>query len=245
MTRRLCLSFALAAAMVLLLVVPVFAYYFYITVTESLGTDYTNLALNFTLDIDYLVDNDYITITGLDTRITDSTYTVLPHMLADDKVLWVGDIEGDATTQFAFFTGQDAIDSFPTITGHGGYVTVPDNAVLEPGDMYAFGIIGYVDTADGSNKNIIRKASALLFSVTDDAELTFAITGGNSLVATGVSSGYMTIMIYSDGYELWMTIDDVEQDRVVASVVPDTANDWVLFENDVMPYVYYFGIWIV
>jgi len=27
--------------------------------------------------------------------------------------------------------------------------------------------------------------------------------------------------------------------------VPDTANAWVLFENDVCPYVYYYGQWVM
>ena len=245
MSKRLCLSIVLAVVIMLALVVPALAGYYSYLITENTGTDYTQLAMNLTLDVDYLVDNGYISSTGLDTRVTDSSYTVLPHMLAEDKVLWVSGLEGGSTTQFIFFTEQDAIDSFPTITGHGGYVTVPDNAGLEPGDVYVFGIVGYVDTTAGADKSIIRKDGAVTFNVTANEELTFAITGGNSLVAMGAESGYMTIMIFSDGYELWMEIDDIEVDRIGASSVPDTANNWTLFENDVMPYVYYYSMWIV
>jgi len=244
MSKRLYLSVVLAVVIILAMVVPALAGYYTYLITENTGTDYTQLAMNLTLDVDYLVDNGYISSTGLDTRVTDASYTVLPHMLADDKVMWVSDLEGNSTAQFIFFTGQDAIDSFPTITGHGGYVTVPDNEVLEPGGIFAFGIVGYVDTSAGANKNIIRKDDAVVFNVTDDEELTFAITGGNSLVASNVTADYMTIMVYCDGYELWMEIDDIEQDRVVASSIPDTANNWTLFENDVMPYVSYYGEWV-
>jgi len=243
--RKLCLALVLAIVTILLIAVPAMAaYYVYLTVTESNGTDYTELAMNYTLDIDGLVDGGYINATGLDTRVTDSGYNVLPHMLAEDKVMWVSDLAGNTSTQFIFFMGQDVLESFPTITGHGGYVTVPDNANLEPGDVFAFGIVGYVDTSAGSDKNIIRKDDAVVFNVTAEDELTFNVTGGNALVATGIDSGYMTIMIYCDGYELWMEIDDIEQDRVVASSISDTANNWTLFENDVMPYVSYYGEWV-
>lgn len=224
--------------------VPVLAaYWAEITVTESNGTTYTQLALNQTLNVDYLAANGYITSTGLDTRVTDSSYSVLPHMLADDRLLWVSPITGNTDTIFWFVTGQTALSSFPIITGHGGYVTVADDAALELGDVFAIGVIGYIDTSAGSNKNIIRKDSSLLFNVSGASELTFAVTGGNSLVASSMSSGVMTIMIYSDGYEMWMEIDDVEQDRDTTTSIPNTANDYVLFENDVMPYVYYFSLW--
>jgi len=51
-------------------------------------------------------------------------------------------------------------------------------------------------------------------------------------------------MIYCDGTDMWMEIDDVEVDRDTASAVPNTAAVWKLFENDVCPYVYYYGQWV-
>lgn len=245
LTKRLCLSLALVAVATLLVVVPVLAAYYVYIITENTGTDYEKLALNLTLDVDYLVSEGYVSPSGLDTRVTDSSYLVLPHMMADDKVMWVSDLEGNKTTQFIFWTEQAALDSMPVIAGHGGYVTITDNATLEPGDVYAFGIMGYVDTAAGADKNIIRKDSAVTFNVSAAGNLTFSVYGGNSLTASGVTSGFMTIMVYCDGFELWMEIGEVEQDRVAASAIPDTANNWTLFENDVMPYVSYYGEWVV
>jgi hypothetical protein len=245
MLRRLCLTIALTVALAFLSTVAVFAgYYTTITVTST-TTAYENLALNLTMDIDGLVTAGYITSTGLDTRITGTDYLVLPHMLAEDRVLWVGDVQGNTNSQFLMFTQQEALDSFATITGHGGYVTIPDDAALEPGDVYAFGVMGYIDTDVGADKNIIRKDGALTFNVTAAETLTFAVASGNSLVATNVTSGFMTIMVYCDGYEMWLEINDVEQDRDTASAVPNTANDWKLFENNVMPYVSYYGQWVV
>jgi len=245
MLRRLCLTIALTVALAFLSAVAVFAgYYTTITVTST-TTAYENLALNLTMNITSLVDAGYITSTGLDTRITDTRYYILPHMLAEDRVLWVGDVPGNTNSQFLMFTQQEALDSFATITGYGGYVTIPDDAALEPGDVYAFGIMGYVNTDAGADKNIIRKDDAERLYVSAAETLTFAVTGGNSLVATNVTSGFMTIMVYCDSYEMWMEIDDVEKDRDTASAVPNTANDWYLFENNVMPYVSYYGQWVV
>ena len=244
MVKRLCLAIALAAVLVLL-AAPVLASYYVYLLTENTGTDYDQLALNMTLDVDYLVGEGYISASGLDTRVTDSEYYILPHMLADDKLMWVSDLEGNVTTQFILFTGQSALDSFPTITGHGGCVTIPDDAALEPGDVYAFGVMGYVDTTAGANKSIIRKDGAVTFNVSAAGNLTFSVYGGNSVTASNVSSGFMTIMVYCDSYELWMEIGEVKQDTTSASAIPNTSNDWILFENDVMPYVSYYGEWVV
>lgn len=235
----------LVGLLLLAIAVPVLAAYIAeITVTESLGTSYTQLALNYTLNVTYLADHGYITSTGLDTRVTTTDYEVLPHMLAADRLMFVSDIPASSTTNLYFITGNTPLASFPIITGHGGYVTVADNADLELGNIYAFLISGYVDTSSGANKTIIRKDGAVSLNVTASQEITFSITGGVSLVATSVSSGYMVIRVLSDGLEAWMDIDEVEQDRDTASAVPDTSNNWVLFENDVMPYVYYFGLWV-
>ena len=245
MKRRIASGTLLAILLVVVITTTVLAIYWAeITVTESNGTDYTQLALNQTLNVDYLAANGFITSTGLDTRVTDASYNVLPHMLADDRLLWATPIAGNSETTFWFVTGQTALSSFPIITGYGGYVTVSDDAALELGDVFAIGVTGYIDTSSGSDKNIIRKDSSLLFNVSGASTLTFAVTGGNSLVATSVSSGVMTIMIYSDGYEMWMEIDNIEQDRDTTTSIPNTANNWVLFENNVMPYVHYYSMWV-
>ena len=220
------------------------AYYSYI-VTENTGTDYTQLALNMTLDIQYLVDEGYITASGLDTRVTDADYVVLPHMLAQDRFLWVSDLAANSTTQFIFWTDQTALSSFPTITGHGGYVTIVDTAALEPGGTYAFGVIGYMNMTAGTNTTIIRKDGACVLNVSSTNSLTWTVVGGNSTTAYNVTSGYHTVMVYSDAVNMWMEVDDVSAGNVTASTVPNTANDWYLFENNCMPYVAYYGEWVV
>jgi hypothetical protein len=244
--KRILRGILIGGLITVLVSIPVLAaYYAYIDVTESNGTSYTNLAMNVSLNCSYLAANGYITANGTDTRVTDSDYNVLPHMLADDRLLWVGNLTASSTSRFILYTGQSALDSFPVITGYGGYVTIPDDDALEPGGVFAFGVVGYVDTTTGSDKNIIRKDDAVKLYVSAAGAITFEVTGGNSLTASGVSSGFMTIMVYCDSYEMWMTINDVEQDRESASAIPATGNTWYLFENNVMPYVSYYGEWVV
>jgi hypothetical protein len=246
--KRIFRGILIGGLITVLVSIPVLAaYYAYIDVTESNGNSYTDLAMQVSLNCSYLAANGYITANGTDTRVTDSDYNVLPHMLASDRLLWVGDLPASDTTRFILYTGQQALDSFPIITGYGGYVTVPDNPDIEPGGVFAFGIVGYVDTSVGANKNIITKTGALTFNVTGNEQLTFDVVGaGGSIVASNVTSGVHTIMIYSDGFSLWMTIDDaLAGTNTTAVAVPDTSNNWTLFDNNVMPYVYYFGEWVV
>lgn len=243
--KRLCRALPLVMVAMLLLTSAVFAAYYVYIITENTGSDYTKLALNMTLDVDALVDGGFISATGLDTRVTGSEYVVLPHLLANDKILWVSDLKGNSDTQFIFWTEQDFADSFSVIAGHNGYVTINDTADLEPGDAYAFGVVAYVNTDAGANKSIIRKDGACVLNVSAEDTLTFWVTGGNSLTATNVTSGFMTIMVYCDTFDMWMTIGDVEKDSDTASSIPDTASNWTLFENNVCPYVYYYGEWVV
>jgi hypothetical protein len=244
--KRACLSVGLALLILALLAVPVMAvYYVWITVTESDGNSYTELAMNLTMDIDTLADEGYIAANGTDTRVTDPDYNVLPHMLADDRLMWTGNLTGNASTQFIFWADQTPVTSFPIIAGHGGYVTINDTADIEPGDMYSFQIGAYFDTAAGTNKTIIRKDGAVVFNVTAYQQLTFAVTGGNSLLITGVTPGYHFIGVYCDGDDMWAEVDSVLKDTDTASAIPNTANDWYLFEGDVCPYVYYYDSWKV
>lgn len=244
--KRILRGILIGGLITVLAAIPVLAaYYSYIDVTESNGTSYTNLAMNVSLNCSYLAANGYITANGTDTRVTASDYYVLPHMLAEDRLLWVGDLPASNTTRFFLYTGQSALESFPIITGYGGYVTINDTDDLEPGDMFAFCVSGYVDTSTGANKSIIRKGGALSFNVTDNGEVTFAIDGGTSVVASGVNSGYHTFVVYSEGLNLRMEVDGVEVDTALTSNITDTDADWYLFENNVMPYVYYYGEWVM
>jgi len=86
MTKKLCLSLALAVVAILLVIVPALAaYYAYIYVEESDGNSYEELPLICSVNITPLVESGFISSTGLDTRVITGDGATLPHMLANDK----------------------------------------------------------------------------------------------------------------------------------------------------------------
>lgn len=59
--------------------------------------------------------------------------------------------------------------------------------------------------------------------------------------ASSVSSGEHTITLKADGTNLWLTADSISSANTsVGSGVPNTGAGWTFFENNVMPYVFYY-----
>lgn len=158
--KRKLLAAAAAAAISLLIITPVMAaYYVEIDVTESNGTDYDQLAMNGTLDVDYLADHEFIDPDGLDTRLRNSAGGAVPFMLHDDYIYFSSSLEGDKVTTFTLTTGNTPLSNFDVIPGHGGYVTISDHANLELGDTFELVIDGYVDT--GTSGDLLTKTCAI------------------------------------------------------------------------------------
>lgn len=243
--KRIIRGVLIGALIVVVATIPILAqYYIFLDVTESDGTSYTFLPIMATLNTTHLISEGYIASNGSDTRVTDLEYAVLPHLWADDRVLWCGNVTGSATTQFILWTEQDTISSFPVITGYGGYVVTSDNATIEMGDIYMIQYVGYLDMSQTTG-SVFWKEGACSLNRTGTQELTYSVVGGNSLVASSLPSGYHTVAIYNDGVNMWIDVDGTQVDINPASAVPDTANDWYLFMNYISPYVYYFDAWVV
>lgn len=141
----------LAFIALVLLVQPVFAAYSYfanIQVQETGGNNYSYLPIIANIDNDYLADNGYISLTGLDTRVL-SGGTELKHMLADGKVLFVAPSVGANSTGNYKYTLNNTsnLSSFPIVTGYsGGYLTISNAAALELGNNFIIEQKGYVNT---------------------------------------------------------------------------------------------------
>ncbi len=173
--RKVISGVLLGLLFVALVAIPVLAsYYANLTATEANGNDYDQLGMQFSLDVDYLADNGYITATGLDTRVT-SGGTTLPHMMVDDRVLFTSDLEAYGSVNLLFETGNTALSNFDIVVGNGGYVTVADHANLELGNNFEIEFDGYVDT--GVAGDLISKTDS--FDVTTDGagHVTAAIYG--------------------------------------------------------------------
>lgn len=143
---------ALLIAATFLLAVPVLAaYYVDLDVTESNGTDYNMLAINASLNIDYLADHGYINATGLDVRVRTTGGSDLPFMLCSDKVLFAAPITGDLTNTFQLTTGNTPMSSFDIVTGYGGNITIADAAALELGNNFSIELDGWFDTSTANS----------------------------------------------------------------------------------------------
>jgi len=237
----------LAAVISLLIAIPVLAatYYANISVTETEGNSYGMYPFGTLLGVSNLVSGNYITATGLDTRVLEGA-AELPHMLVDDRLLFADDLPASSSNTYQLTMGNSALSSFDIVTGRGGYITVLDHASLELGDSFEIEIKGWVDTASGSDKNLIFKDAAFKIYISGAGAITADINAGTKTVtATGVASGLHTIEVIADGIDMKIYVDTVEKDSVSLDVVSvtDNTNNWVIGQNNVMPYMEYVKIW--
>lgn len=164
MAKRLSIILLVGLLSLLLSVPALAAYYISIDVTESNGTDYDMLAMNVSMDVDYLVAHQFITADGTDVRVKNSQGTELPFMLADDKLMFALPVTASKTTGLEMTNDNSVLSSFPVITGHSGYVTITDHANLELSNNFELEWDGYVDTTVSGD--LISKTDA--FDVSSD-----------------------------------------------------------------------------
>jgi len=152
-----------ATIMLILVSTPVlgaYTYYANILVQETDGNDYDYLPIIADVDNDYLSDNGYISLTGLDTRVLSGS-TELPHMLSDDKVLFVPEsTDAHSTSNYKYTLGNDGQPDFPIIVGNNGYITTADDANLELASEWEIEQSGYIDVTADTNKDLVIKPDA-------------------------------------------------------------------------------------
>ena len=168
------LSAILLFVIMALLAGPVIAatsYYANVYVTESGSTTYEMLPVIVPMNITTLVNKYYITSSGLDTRLKRGGVDQ-PHMLTNDRLLFSIPLPESATRVPAFSTSNTPLDYFTFMAGWGGYITIPDEPTMEPGNDFKLAIDGYIHTAAGDNKRIIYKDQAVDLSVTAENEVT-------------------------------------------------------------------------
>jgi len=236
--RKLFRVLAIAVLGIVLVAVPVLAqtYYSDISLQETSGNSYSMLAVKVPLNVSNLVSQGYISSTGLDTRVNKGT-SAIPHMLAEDRLLFATSLSGNSTNPLSFTAGNSALSSFCVITGYGGYVTTPDDASIELGDDFEVELKGYVDITSGGN--LISKSSAFVVDNSADGEITataYNTNGNSSATATGISSGEHTIKV-NTATDAWLSFDgaggvDCGNDASLDISSAFTIELWVNF-NDI------------
>ncbi len=193
MYKRLMYSAILIAIILSIVAIPVLADTINITVTESEGISYDMLPLIYSIDN---AGSGY----GLDTRVRDSLDNDLPHMVADDKTLFVSDITGNSTSDFEYISDEEPLINMPVICGYDGEVYVLDDNSLEPkSNSVRIEFDGYIKNDVGGV--VFNKEFALRLDV-DEEE--------NTLIGSVNIQEYYSLSypIYNDGYIYAVTHDN-------------------------------------
>jgi hypothetical protein len=206
---------------------PVFALAVYtltFTVTESEGNSYSSLPMVVGIPNSWYATHGYITSTGLDTRVTDGD-TSLPHLVADDKLLFVADVTDNSSKTLEYTSGNTPLTSMPIITGTGGYVITEDNPALEMSDSITYTYSGWIDTS--TSETLWYKGLLGLYT-NSDGSINAQISDGVDTVTasvSGITTGNMTaqLSITSGGEDSTHTIGATPLWRLVTT---DYDEDW-------------------
>ena len=181
--KRKIMGTLFALVMIAMIATPVLAagYSATLTVSETLGTDYDALPVSASIDNLSLIDSYIITSSGLDTRVTLGSTTLL-HMIASDRVNFVMPVEGTIQYPIAYTAGNDMLTDFPIVLGYGGYFTVNDAAALEPGNNFTMTLTDtFVDTSNGMVGNTLADKDAAITMYVLDSDIIVAFIEGPTL----------------------------------------------------------------
>jgi len=162
MTGRFARTLLLALASVVLLATPVFAYLYRapVTITENASTSHDMLPVLWNQNNTWLASNGFMNSTANDTRVQTLGGLNKPWTVADNKTLTAVPVPADSQTNLYFATGESEASAMDIILGYGGYITVSDDADLELGDNFTIEQKGWVDTDNGTDKNLVYKQDA-------------------------------------------------------------------------------------
>lgn len=138
---------ALLLALVFLFVLaePVLAYSMNFIVANT-GAALTKQPVIASVNNSSLISNGLLSSTGLDSRVLYGA-TTLPHMIVDDKTIFVTDLSVSSSKTLTYSTGYSPpLSSFYIIPGYGGYITTADNATLEPVSNSQLDFSALIDT---------------------------------------------------------------------------------------------------
>jgi len=189
--KRLLRSSLLAVIALVLLISPVLAqsYYALLQIQETGGTAYPQLALIHDVNNEYLADNGYMEADALDTRVITGASVELPHMVVEDKLLFVSNIGASSTTNLRYTFGNTDLASLAIIEGNDGFSTVDDHASLELADDFTIELEGYIDTSSGSDKNLVYKEESFTTYISGATDVTSAIMVGGDFPTVAATNG--------------------------------------------------------
>lgn len=238
--NKLIISLILALSVILLFGTSVLASYTAnINVVNTGSTAYTNLPYRVAIDNSYLAANGYTQSDMLDVEVKDNII-VLPIMPTEDYLLVViPSLSASSTRQLQWSGSNDAITSFPIITGVDGYITTADGGAIKFGSSFELTMPDtYIDTSTGSNKYIVYKNAVLIMQVTGSKEITATVYDGSShsIVLSSIDSGEYDVTLSLSGGTLTFTVGTDSDTASGVGTLVDNTNDIIWGQNDVTPY---------
>lgn len=193
MIKRLLSSLLLAVIAISLISGTVWAFLYRapVSVTENSSTDYGQIAVLWNSPNTWLAANGFMSSTALDTRVETLGGLEYPWLVADNKTLTAIPVPADSQTNLFFTTGNSAATDMDIIVGYGGYITTLDNDPMEPGADFEFELSGYINTDNGTDKNLIHKEDAFRTYVSD--------TVSGNITAEILDDSYATVQATNKG----------------------------------------------
>jgi len=143
-----------------------------------------------------LINSGKMTASGLDTNMQIGTMDT-KYMISTAKVLSViPSLTANGSQRLDLYTGYaPAATNFPIITGNNGYVTVSDNADIEPAGNFTAEYSGYIDTSNATALAIFDKTAG----VTTNGTRLFAQSGNITGQILTTTSAILYVLPSSNG----------------------------------------------
>lgn len=252
MRKRVLSAILTAVVGIVCFSIPVFAFLYRapITIIESSSTAHTQLPVKAASNNKYLASNGFISSSARDTAVGTLASTSYPHMVSDSYVWTVTDIPALGQVNLYYYTGETPAD-FDIIVGVGGSFKTKDVAALELGNNFEINVSGGLKAYVGANENIMFKDNAIKLWQSAATTISVAIYNGGGWVTTvasaaGVTPGAHVFTITADVQNMKLYVDAVLADTETLAngtiSVPDSANDIIWNQNNVMSYIDYITV---
>jgi hypothetical protein len=215
---------ALLIALTVIILTPAVAvlagYNSSISVRNTGATSYGMLACNVSANVAYWESDGFIGENGTDVRIYRGAVEI-PHMMVTDRITFALPVLAYSSQTLQITTGETPLSDFYIIPGYSnnssvGYVKTPDAPAIELGDNFSLSWSNiYLNTDNGTDKNIIRKDDAfyLFTSNTTSGDVTATIpeyNGTETLLVNGNGSlqQFDVLIGAATHWQAVLTIDD-------------------------------------
>lgn len=202
------MAFALVSSTVL----AAWEYLFPVVVVDTSNTTRPYLPIILGFNGQTLVDADKISASGNDTNMQIGSSSIKYMMSTTHVTAVIPSLPSGGMATADFYTGYSPEQSgFPIITGSGGYVTVSDNASMEPSNNFTLSMSGYLDaTKVGANLTSKQYALRIYIPSAGTVNATMGVPSGTEFaLPNGVGDFTNIASCFPGGGEAhWEDVDD-------------------------------------